>query len=321
VAGLSPIDFVPQGRRWAGGAWVTSLDEGYFFGGLTPHGESSELWVLRYDSGLGSVTWARVVPAGAPPSARAGASLALDVARNRLILFGGFSGASVLADVHAFDLATRQWSLLSPTGTVPTGRWLSAACFNGDRMFIYGGKQDSNLSDFSTGLAADLHVLDFSSSADGAWSAPITVAAPDARMGATAGFEPATGRLLIHGGYTQASQSNGQLYALDVATNQWSAPGIANAQFQPGVFDSACAYAADVSRFISAIHGKPQAQSLVVTSPKANWQQLTPAAGEHASGANGLYDEANGRLFVAFGNALQYGVEAGTNRVSVIEFR
>jgi hypothetical protein len=321
VAGLSPTDFVPQGRRWAASAWVTSLDEGYFFGGLTPHGESSELWVLRYDAGLGTVSWSRVIPLGTPPTERAGASLVLDSARNRLILFGGYAANAVISDTYAFDLASRQWSLLAPLGTPPSGRWLSAACLDGNRMFVYGGKQDADTVNFSTGLAGDVNILDFTSGPDGAWTQPVTFAAPDARMGATAGFDAATGKLLVHGGYTQASQANGQLYSLEVSTGLWSAPGIANGSFQPGVFNSACAFAGDIARFISAPHGARAAQSLVLTLPKANWQVLTSAAGEHALGANGLYDEANSRFIVAFGSALQYGMEAGTNRVSVIEFK
>lgn len=321
VSGLSPIDFLPQGRRWAAGAWVSSLDEGYVFGGLTPHGESNELWVLRYDAGGPGVSWSRVTPAGTAPLARAGASLVLDGARNRLLLFGGFDSAGLYSDVHAFDLALRQWSLLAPTGTAPVGRWASAACLQGNRLFIYGGKQDTDSVDFSSGLLSDVHVLDFTSGPDGAWAALPTLAMPDARMGATAGFEAATGRLLVHGGYTQASQSNGQLVALDVSTGLWSVPGVANAALAPGVFDSAVAYAPQVSRFISAIAGTPRARSLGVTLPKASWQELAGASGEHAAGACGLFDEANNRFIVAFGAALQYGRFAGTNRVSAIEFK
>lgn len=321
TAGLSPIDFVPQGRRWAASAWVTSLDEGYFFGGQTPGGESAELWTLRYDSGLGSVSWSRVTPAGTAPPARAGASMVLDAARNRLLLFGGFAGNSLFSTVHAFDLALRQWSLLAPLGTPPLARWSSAACIEGNRMFVYGGKLNADSQDFSTGLAGDVFVLDFTAGVDGAWTQLTTFNAPDARMGATAGFEAATGRLLVHGGYTQASQANGQLYSLDPLTGLWGAPGISNATFQPGVFDSACAYASAISRFISAPQGAPRVQSLVVTAPKASWQDLSVAPSAHAAGASGLYDEANKRFIVAFGNVLQYGVEAGTNRVSVIEFK
>lgn len=321
VSGLSPIDFVPQGRRLAAGAWVTSLDEGYVFGGLTPHGESSELWVLRYDSGGPGVSWSRVTPAGSPPTARAGASLVLDAARNRLVLFGGFDSAGVYSDVYAFDLALRQWTLLAPFGAPPSGRWSCAACLDGNRLFVYGGKQDNDTVNFSSGLAGDVFILDFTSGLNGTWAPLAALAAPDPRMGATAGFEAATGRLLIHGGYTQASQSNGQLYALDVSIGQWSVPGIGNASLAPGVFDSACAFAPQMSRFISAIAGTPRARSLVSTLPKASWQELSSASGEHAGGACGLFDETNNRFIVAFGAALQYGSFAGTNRVSVIEFK
>lgn len=320
IAGLSPSGFVPQGRRWAASCWVPSLDEGYCFGGLAAHGESAEFWLLRYDAGQSSVSWSRVTPSGTIPSARAGASLVLDSARNRLVLFGGVAGTSTLSDVHAFDLVTRQWSALAPSGTPPSGRWSSAACLEGNRLFIYGGKLDADIRNFSTGLAGDVRVLDFTLDPNGAWSTLPVSFAPDARMGATAGFDAASGRLLIHGGYTQASQSSGQLYALDVSMGQWSAPGVANAQFAPGVFDSACAYDAALARFVSAQAGSRRARAMVVTLPEATWQELNGASAEHATGASGFFDAANNRFIVAFGQALQYGALGGTNKVSVIEF-
>lgn len=321
TSGLSPIDFMPQGRRFAACAWVPSLDEGYCFGGLCAHGESNELWVVRYDAGTASTTWTRVAPAGSAPPALAGASLALDAARGRLLLYGGFAGAAVFTDVYAFDLATRQWSQLAPAGIAPAPRWAACAWLEGNRLFIYGGKQNADLTDLTSGLAGDTHVLDFTADANGAWLALSTFSAPDARLGATAGFDGATNRLIIFGGYTRESQSSGQLYALDVSTGQWGALGISNAQFAPGVFGGAAAYDAQLGRFLAAPAHSRQGRALVLSQPKAAWQQLGAADREHAFGAGGLFDPAAKRFITVFGAALQYGVEAGSNAVSVIEFR
>ena len=321
---LSPVGFAPQGRRWAAGVWVSSTNEGYFYGGLTAHGESNEMWVLTYDAALATTSWLRVPPAGVQPPALAGASLVLDAPRNRLVLFGGFNVTAVSSATYAFDLNTRQWSLLTPTGVVPSARWFTAAIANPaqNRIIYYGGKQNLDSLDFTTGLAGDLRILDFSGNPNGAWVAPAVVPAtlPDSRMGATLGLD-ASGKLWMHGGFSAASQANGQLYAFDFGSGIWSVPGVANAANQAGAFDCGTVFMTDCERFVSAPAGAAGTQALVLSTPKANWQVLQPVNSFHASGASAVFDDVNSRFIVAFGNARQYGVDSGTNSVNVIEFK
>lgn len=323
--GLSPLDFAPQGRRWAAGVWVASVNRAFHFGGQTASGASNELWEMSYDALAGSVGWLRVTPAGQAPPRLFGASLVLDAARNRLLLFGGSDGSTLFSDVYAFDLATRQWSLLAPLGTPPAARWAAAACFreSADQLIVYGGKQDTDVADFGSNLAADVHLLDFSGGPQGVWVQPAVVAptVPDGRMGATAGFDTLTQKLLVHGGYSRPSQGNGQLLALDLGSGIWSVPGISNAAHPAGAFDCATAFMPDCARFVSAPGLTGATQALVMGLPKARWQNLTAAPSAHARGASGLFDPVNKRFFVVFGNQLQYGVEAGSSGVRVMAFK
>ena len=99
----------------------------------------NEVWVL---SMLGVPSWRKVVTLGAPPPARYYQTLIHDIARDRLIMMGGYDGVSFKNDVWALSLADFSWTQLSPTGTPPSVRWGHVAAYDaaGDRMVVFGGQ-------------------------------------------------------------------------------------------------------------------------------------------------------------------------------------
>ena len=65
-------------------------------------------------------------PTGGPPPGRSSTSAVLDLATNRMTVFGGFA-FSTFNDTWVLDHAnglggTPNWTELSPTGTLPTAR-------------------------------------------------------------------------------------------------------------------------------------------------------------------------------------------------------
>jgi hypothetical protein len=69
------------------------------------------------------MTWAQV-PTSTAPSPRSGAAIAYDVARDRIILFGGFSdtyGTVTRSDTWEYDPTTHTWTELFPAQVPPAG--------------------------------------------------------------------------------------------------------------------------------------------------------------------------------------------------------
>jgi hypothetical protein len=108
------------------------------FGGFDG-GELNDLWVLNFSP---SPQWVLLSPAGSPPSGRHSASLLLDNARDRLLLFGGYDGSQSKNDLWELPLSgPLAWSPLVPPGDVPAERHGQAAVYDPmhDLVLMQGG--------------------------------------------------------------------------------------------------------------------------------------------------------------------------------------
>src|SRR5262249_3589964 len=95
-----------------------------------------DVWSLD----LNLQTWTKLQPTGTAPSARDGHVLVYDSTRDRLLLFGGTSGGNYLNDTWALSLSgTPAWSQVTPTGTLPAGRYAAAGVYDPglDRLVVY----------------------------------------------------------------------------------------------------------------------------------------------------------------------------------------
>ncbi len=96
-------------------------------------------------------TWTRLSPLGSQPPKRAGHGLVYEPASHRVILFGGFGGASEatganLNDLWAYDLTVSTWTELTPAGALPVAR-------QGQAMVLDSGTGDLIVHGGSDGLA------------------------------------------------------------------------------------------------------------------------------------------------------------------------
>jgi hypothetical protein len=94
-----------------------------------------------------AVTWTTLKANGTAgnPTIRSGCGMIYDSANNRLIISGGYSGSTYLADAWQFSIGAGTFSQLSPTGTAPGGRELGAIAYDSvnHRAIIIGGWQGS----------------------------------------------------------------------------------------------------------------------------------------------------------------------------------
>jgi hypothetical protein len=96
------------------------------------------VWALSL---AGTPTWTQLTPSGAGPSARSCATAVYDVARKRMVVFGG-SDPAFRNDAWALTLTDPPtWTQLLPSGTPPAGREAHSAIYDGarDRMVVFGG--------------------------------------------------------------------------------------------------------------------------------------------------------------------------------------
>ena len=138
--------------------------------------------------------WLQLFPQGTSPAPRAGYSLVLDTARNRLLMFGGYDG-TYRNDLWALSLSgTPTWTQITPSGP-PVGRSDHTAIYDPvrDRLWIFAGSDAS-------GYRHDVYYLALASPT--AW-APVTPAgtAPGNRRSHTAVYDPVADRMIVFGGY------------------------------------------------------------------------------------------------------------------------
>lgn len=141
------------------------------------------LWSLE------SGGWSAVPVTGVTAPARADAGIAYDVLRDRVVLFGGGTPAQLLDDVWEFDGA--EWRSV-PAVVRPPARRLPAMAYDPvrSRTVLFGGE------------GSDGAVLGDTWEWNGtAWrNVSGMYPPPPARKGAALAFEPATGKLVLHGG-------------------------------------------------------------------------------------------------------------------------
>lgn len=152
-----------------------------------------------------------------------------DSANDRIIYFGGLTGANqrtndvwqLKADAYGMYVATK----LTPSGTLPTQRWLMAGCYDvaNQRLVIWGGQSAS-------GVLGDVWQLSLTPGSE-AWSqlAP-TGSAPTAAWQSCYAFDATNKKLYIHAGATNAGSTTftSQLFILDVTTPScaWTNTGV-----------------------------------------------------------------------------------------------
>lgn len=155
---LFPGGTPPSPRLAHRAVWDPARDRMIVIGGYDG-AEVGDVWALRFSPTL---QWVALAPGGPAPSPRHSASLVFDTARDRLVLFGGYDGAS-RGDAWELPLSgPLAWSPLSFSGDQPLERHGPAGIYDPfhDLMLVMGGFRSQDAS-----RLADSWVLNWGSSA------------------------------------------------------------------------------------------------------------------------------------------------------------
>jgi len=146
---LTPTGTPPVGRYRHTAIYDPIRDRMIMFGGYKgDYSCVNDTWGLSL---AGTPTWTQLAPAGTPPTPRGRHSAIFDPVQDRMVVFGAYDCDYVyLNDSWALSLAgTPAWTLLSPTGTIPSGRSGHSAIYDPvrDRMVLFGGGGNTQTND------------------------------------------------------------------------------------------------------------------------------------------------------------------------------
>jgi N-acetylneuraminic acid mutarotase len=112
-------------------------DRMYTFGGWNGFSRTwyNDLHVFHF----GTKHWSSISPSGKPPQKRTSHSAV--IYKDKMYVFGGFSGDEYLNDLHEFDLEKETWTEITHLckGDIPAPRSRFCAAVHGDCMYILGG--------------------------------------------------------------------------------------------------------------------------------------------------------------------------------------
>lgn len=186
----------PGVRDGHGMAGISGDDTAVMFGGYIDfYTMSYQTWV--YD--LSDNSW-RQQSTSSFPTARAYFGMATVSGDDKVVLFGGSDGSTVLGDTWVFDLGDGQWTHRSPMNNPPARDGCSMATIYGmDQVILYGGAT-------STGAKlSDTWVYDIS---DDQWYDKSAATRPPKRDFAAMTSLYGTGYSLLYGGYDATYKSD-----------------------------------------------------------------------------------------------------------------
>ncbi|XP_078668926.1 attractin-like protein 1 [Branchiostoma floridae x Branchiostoma belcheri] len=184
--------------------WIVG---GYTFSSASFHN------LIRYH--LIENTWSPITPTSAAnPASRYGHTAVLY--RDKIIMFGGLvEGRAVTNETWAFDTVLHQWERLSQAGLALEGH--SANMVDSKIIVIFGHNPDYGYSN---------KVLEYNPATDKWRSVATSGAAVSGSYGHTSVYDPVSGKIYIHGGYTVLKKNRYTVsdftFAFDPETAQWS---------------------------------------------------------------------------------------------------
>ncbi len=225
--------------------------------------------------------WVGTTPFTSNPSRRAGHAMAYDIARGRVLLFGGeTSDNEFLNDTFEWNRDTVRWDLKTTTGAVPSARRDHALAYDASRqrIVLFGGRQGGS-------LLSDTWEWDGTS-----WLEVAPVGeVPVPRAGHTLFYDAARGRVVLFGGEDEVGLESARIpFAWD--GTQWT-PIRGSAVDAPPTGRSFHAMVYDVARGEALLFGgEDSSQSLSDT-----WRQGFRAVGAEQC-HTGLDGDGDGKL-------------------------
>jgi N-acetylneuraminic acid mutarotase len=161
--------------------------------------------------------WVEIDVAGSVPPSRGNQAMVYAGTTGKVIMFGGEDLFRYFKDIWSFDPATRTWTDLTPSGTLPTGRVGCALAYDPatNKVILFGG------------VAGD----DYETYFNDTWSFDVASRTwtnlmpgdevPSPRAGHCMEYDPATHKIVLFGGVGPVSAQN-DTWAYDPATNTWT---------------------------------------------------------------------------------------------------
>ena len=198
-----------------------------------------ETWALQLGD---SPAWSRVEATMPRPSPRYFSRAVYDVARDRMVLYGGTSDDCWMLTFEAGPA----WNVVEPaSGGAPSGLFGAAAAYdpNGHRTYLFGGMSGyyvhGSFFPFESGQLWSASLGEFPK-----WNSVARDSAPSPRYGHSALVDPAANRLLVYGGTGYRLKGDSAVWQLPlVGSSHWSrlasgAQSPESRSFHSAVYDS-----------------------------------------------------------------------------------
>ena len=290
-AELIPSATPPSPRLSHSAVYDPVRDRMVVFGGYSSS-YRSDVWALSL---AGVPLWGALAPTGTPPSPRRYHSAIYDPVRDRMIVFGGYSGSTPYNDVWALSLAgTPAWTALTPTGTPPSPRYLQSAIYDParDRMVMFGGADGSTFFN-------DVWALSLVGTP--AWMAlSPTDTPPGARSYHSAIYDKERDRMVVFGGVDWSNVLN-DVWALSLADKPaWTPLAPTGTPPSPRDGHSAIYDPARDRMVVFGGYNRPNDTWALTLAGTPAWAELTPAETPPSAryGHTAIYDPIRDRMVV-----------------------
>jgi uncharacterized protein YcnI len=191
--------------------YVPHLNRFFLFSGATGMSGGTQVsavdtatrW-LTIDYGTSTATWSTITPTGGPPGGRNTSCHGYDPVGRRVYAFWGEIVGGAATDGWVYDVDANTWSLVTPTGTLPTQR-ISPMCTWDPRtkaLLAYGGADGPGGSMLSDAFAYEPSL--------NRWTALTPTAGTRTTSGAT--HSPTLKGMLLFGGRTSTLSVSNQTW-------------------------------------------------------------------------------------------------------------
>jgi N-acetylneuraminic acid mutarotase len=266
----------PSPRGYASMAYDSESDKMILFGGELPGEDlkiNDETWA--YD--VASNTWIEMKPTSGPLP-RCAIDIVYDSESDRIILFGGATGAtretaSILNDTWAYDYNTNTWTEMAKGPEDHLG-YRMAYDSESDRSILFGGMVYPRIK-----LLNDTWAYDFNTDT---WTEMQPSTSPPVRNYHAMAYDTQADRVILFGGSDSRDKGIPDTWAYDFNTNTWQELERSEGEYPKGRYYHTLAYNTVADRTILYGGVSPQDVEIALETwlydySSNNWTQLKPA--------------------------------------------
>jgi len=180
-------------------------------GGILNKRLSRDFWVYS----IHKRSWKLLVPPDSPASeifAFYGQSMCLH--NSVYLLFGGCDGCKYSNSLFRFDPFTLRTEQLRPTGNAPSPRYMHRSLILSDKMYVFGGGNQT-----TCGKSIDVYCLDLNTLQ---WSSVCSNGnIPCARAAHSCSYDDVSQQVFVFGGFSHKVHRLNDLYAFDPRSSTW----------------------------------------------------------------------------------------------------